>query len=255
MYAPTDWLNLMLMPQFVDMEMDLRNFEGAPPPPPGAAPAHLTSHGTGDVGDTLMAALVKLFEAPGHRLHLGAGLSAPTGDVDLKLRRIHQPETVEFLHYGMQLGSGTWDLLPSLTYTGERGRWSFGGQLGGVKRLEHENESGYALGDQFQATAWGGYRLTGWLSASVRGVYTVQGSIRGEFDGQVGHKDRQGPMDFPDNYGGRFWDVGFGLSAVAPLGFEGNRLSVEWLQPVEDDVNGFQLERQGSLFASWSLAF
>lgn len=63
-------------------------------------------------------------------------------------------------------------------------------------------------------------------------------------------------MDFPDNYGGRFWDVGFGLSAVAPLGgSEGNRLSVEWLQPVEDDVSGFQLERKGSLFASWSLAF
>ena len=31
MYAPTDWLNLMLMPQFVDMDMTLRPLEGAAP--------------------------------------------------------------------------------------------------------------------------------------------------------------------------------------------------------------------------------
>lgn len=38
MYAPTDWLNLMLMPQFVDMDMDMRQiadpaaYAGLPPP-------------------------------------------------------------------------------------------------------------------------------------------------------------------------------------------------------------------------------
>jgi hypothetical protein len=256
MYAPTDWLNLMLMPQFVDMEMTLRDFEGAPPPPEGTAPPHFTRHSTGLIGDTFMWALVKLFDAPGRHLHLGLGLSAPTGEVDLKLRPTHLAPTDEFLHYGMQLGSGTWDLLPSLTYTGEWARWSWGGQVSGIHRLEDRNDSGYALGDQFQATAWGGYGLTDWLSASVRGVYTTQGAITGEFNGQVGHLNRQGPMDFPANYGGRYWDVGFGLSTEVPIGdFTGNRLSVEWLQPVMDDVNGFQLEREGTLVATWSLRF
>jgi hypothetical protein len=255
MYAPTDWLNLMLMPQFVDMDMTQRDLDGAPPPPPDTPPSHFTRHGTGGVGDTFMVALVKLFDVPGHHLHLGFGLSAPTGDVDVKLRRMHQ-EGPEFIHYGMQLGSGTWDLLPSLTYAGRMDRWSWGGQLSGIARLEDRNESGYALGDQFQANAWGSYDLTHWLSASVRGVYTTQGAISGEFNGPVGHRNRQGPMDFPANYGGRYWDVGFGLSAVVPKGdFKGNRLSVEWLQPVEDDVNGYQLERDGSLYATWSLAF
>ncbi|MGH8582412.1 MAG: DUF3570 domain-containing protein, partial [Gammaproteobacteria bacterium] len=144
----------------------------------------------------------------------------------------------------------------SLTYTGQAARWSWGGQVSGIHRLEDENSSGYALGDQFQATAWGGYALSDWLSASVRGVYTTQGEIRGEFEGQVGHLNRQGPMDFPQNSGGRFWDVGFGLSAEIPIaGLKDNRLSIEWLQPVEDDFNGFQLERDGSLFASFRLKF
>ncbi len=256
MYAPTDWLNLMLMPQFLDMEMTLRHLEDAPPAPDGTPPPHFIQHGTGGVGDTLMFALFKLFDVPGHHTHLGFGLSAPTGDVDIRLRPMHQSTTDEFIHYHMQLGSGTWDFLPSLTYTGQAARWSWGGQLSGIYRLEDENESGYALGDQFQATAWGGYALSDWLAASVRGIYTTQGEIQGQFDGQVGHLNRQGPMDFPQNYGGQFWDVGFGLSAAIPIaGLKDNRLSVEWLQPVEDDFNGYQLERDGSFIASFSLKF
>ncbi len=256
MYAPTDWLNLMLMPQFLDMEMTLRDLEEAPPPPPDTPPPHFTRHATGGVGDTLMFALFKLFDVPGHHLHLGLGLSAPTGEVDIRLRPMHQAPTEEFIHYHMQLGSGTWDFLPSLTYTGRSARWLWGGQLSGIHRLENENDSGYALGDQFQATAWGGYALSNWLTASVRGVYTTQGEIQGAFEGQVGHRNRQGPMDFPENHGGKLWDVGFGLSAELPIaGLKDNRLSIEWLQPVEDDFNGFQLERDGSLFASFKIKF
>lgn len=251
MYAPTDWLNLMLMPQFVDMEMSMQALEGAEL---DSTEQHhvLHSEATGGVGDTAMYALFKLWDVPGHHLHLGLGVSAPTGSVDEKLRPSHQVDQ-GFIHYGMQLGSGTWDLLPSLTYTGAWDRLSWGGQLSGIHRLEDANDSGYALGDQFQATAWGGVGLFDWLSASVRGVYTTQGEITGEFNGV--HSD-VGPVDFPMNYGGRFWDVGFGLSAEVPIaGLKDNRLSVEWLQPVEDDFNGFQLERDGSLFASFKLKF
>ncbi len=251
MYAPTDWLNLMLMPQFVDMEMSMQALEGAQL---DSSEQHhvLHSEATGGVGDTSMYALFKLLDVPGHHLHLALGVSAPTGSVDEQLRRSHQTDQ-GFYHYGMQLGSGTWDLLPNLTYTGAWGRWSWGGQVSGIDRLENANESGYALGNQFQATAWGSIGLFDWLSASVRGVYTTQGEITGEFNDV--HSELS-PVDFPQNYGGQFWDVGFGLSAEIPIaGLKDNRLSVEWLQPVEDDFNGFQLERDGSLFVSFSLTF
>jgi hypothetical protein len=264
MYAPTDWLNLMLMPQFMDMNMALRPLEGAPPPDPTAVGGHVHAstgggHDTGGVGDTRLFALVKLFASPRHHLHAGLGISAPTGAVDIKVEGQEANENSPdfgkplFIHYGMQLGSGTWDFVPSLTYTGALDRWSWGSQLNGIVRMESKNSSGFAFGDVFQATAWSGYSLLNWLSASVRGIYTAQGAIRGQFNGP---DPNSAPVDFPNNYGGRFWDIGFGLNASSlGGGLKGNRLSIEWVQPVEDDVNGFQLERQGSLFATWSFAF
>jgi hypothetical protein len=199
-----------------------------------------------------MSSLVKLYEIPGHRLHVGLGFSAPTGEADLEFRRV---ATIDggLVHFGMQTGSGTWDFLPSLTYTGDHKRWTWGAQLNGVKRMENQNKSGYRLGDVIQATTWGGYSLTRWLSASVRGVYTKQDAIHGDFNA---FNRRTGPMDFPDNQGGQFWDIGFGANVTVPKGkFAGNNLSVEWLQPLRNDVNGFQLERRGRLAAAWSYHF
>jgi len=264
MYAPTDWLNLMLMPQFMDMEMNLRELDGAPPVPQGGHVHTGTGHATGGVGDTGMYALVKLFNAPMHHVHLGLGLSAPTGDVDIKLRRNHQQDE-GFIHYGMQLGSGTWDFKPSLTYTGKFDDWSWGAQVSGTKRLEDNNETGFAFGDIFQSTAWGGYNLAHWLSASIRGLYTDQNAVSGRFNPTPGVVDiklvknvnpQSGPMDYPGSYGGRYWDIGFGINAVVPSGeWAGNSLGVEWLQPIETDVNGYQLDREGALAATWSVAF
>ncbi|PKM11790.1 MAG: hypothetical protein CVV13_07835 [Gammaproteobacteria bacterium HGW-Gammaproteobacteria-3] len=253
MYAPADWLNLMLMPTFMDMEMNIRELAGRPPAQPGVHEhSGIQGHTTGGVGDTKLSALVALLDTPVHHVHMGLGLSAPTGNVDLKFRRTFQIDG-GLVHFGMQLGSGTWDFLPSLTYTGNLADWFWGGQVSGITRLEDRNESGYRLGDQVQATSWGGYQLTHWLSATVRGIYTVQGAIKGDFNS---FNARSGPMDFPANHGGRFWDVGFGLSASVPGGdLAGNSFSFEWRQPVSDDVNGFQLEREGALTASWHYAF
>ncbi|MDT8363823.1 MAG: DUF3570 domain-containing protein [Nitrosomonas sp.] len=252
MYAPTNWLNLMLMPQFMDMEMNLRELEDRPPPVPGAHEHVGTPHNTGAIGDVIAMSLLRLVALPGHRLHLGAGFSAPTGKTGLKLRRVARIEG-GLIHFDMQLGSGTWDFLPNLTYSGNTDRWYWGAQLSGTKRMERRNDSGYRLGDIFQGTTWGGAHLTEWLSASVRGQYRHQGKIQGDFNS---FNARIGPMDFPGNQGGQFWDIGFGINASVPKGrFSGNHFSVEWLQPVRQDFNGFQLERKGTLNATWAYHF
>ncbi len=260
MYAPTDWLNLMLMPQFVDMNMSMRQI--AKPldyhlDPNGNKLSHIThhidaGHSTGGVGDTGMYALFKLWNTSNNHVHLTVGTTAPTGSIDNMLRRNHQVDG-GFNDYGMQLGSGTWDFKSNLTYTGHWEDWSWGAQVGGTQRLQERNSSGYALGDVFQSTAWGSYNLFSWLSSSVRGVYTEQGKIKNHYNGLV---QALGPMDYPRNYGGRYWDVGFGLNAFVPSGnLVGNNLSVEWLEPVSTDVNGYQLNRDGALSATWSYMF
>lgn len=256
MYAPTDWLTLMLMPQFVDMNMSTRVLDGVPQASfdQQALIEHHTlhEHTTGGIGDTGIYALVKMFDMSGHHVHGTLGISAPTGDVDIKFRDTHRLDA-GFQHYGMQLGSGTWDFKPSITYTGKMDKYSWGAQLGGTVRLEEHNPSGFAFGDVFQSTAWGSYSLLNWLSTSVRGMYTVQGTVKGGYNGTF---NKLGPMDYPSSYGGRYWDVGFGINAFVPTGdLQGNNLSFEWLQPVSDDVNGYQLPREGALSATWSYAF
>jgi hypothetical protein len=292
MYAPTDWLNLMLMPQFVDTEMTMAGIPGAPRMP-GMTTMNtqvmVDNHQTGGVGDTGMYAMFKLFEQPGQHAHLSLGISAPSGDVAIRNRRTQQGSNPAFfVDYGMQLGSGTWDFKPSLTYTGHLDEWSWGGQLSGTKRLEAQNQSGYALGDIFQTTAWGGYNLTHWLTASVRGIYTWQGTIKGEYTKDVllapGYCSNFFTIGFPykasctaafatitasqnaanhtgtfnqtSNYGGQYVDVGLGLNVNIPNGtFAGHSLSFEWLQPAYTNVNGYQLNRDGALAVSWSKSF
>ncbi|WP_374563894.1 DUF3570 domain-containing protein [Nitrosomonas sp.] len=253
MYAPAKWLNVMLMPTFMTMDMNLRELTGRPPPVPGTHEhSGISGHQTGAIGDTYLSAMVKLLDIPGHRMHVNLGLSAPTGKVDIELRRMFRIDG-GLIHFGMQQGSGTWDFMPSLTYAGDYNRWSWGAQLGGIKRLEDQNKSGYRLGDVIQATAWTGFDINRWLTASVRGAYTWQDAIHRDFNQ---FNARIGPMDFPANYGGQFWDAGFGLNAVIPRGrFAGNRLGFEWIQPVGNDFNGFQLDRKGALAATWSYQF
>lgn len=192
MIAPTGWLTLMLMPQFTDMEMFTYR--------PASKPPNIDSHSNGDhanhtaqtmetggVGDTGMYAMFKLFDQPHHHIHGTLGVTAPTGDVGIKQKVAKSGDSKDrdgnFIHYGMQLGSGTWDFKPSLTYTGKAYAWSWGAQAVGTKRLENRNSSGYALGDMFEGSIWGGYAFTRWLSGTVRVAYSWQDVIKGSYPG------------------------------------------------------------------------
>jgi hypothetical protein len=261
MYAPADWLTLMVMPMYMSHDMTMRPLSGAshseghdhaavdmtmPMEHDEHAHTGSHSHGTEGWGDTTFGPMVKLAEGPGYHFHTGLMFSAPTGSVDKKMGGV-------FTHYGMQPGSGTWDFLPSLTYLGRADRLTWGAQVLGTVRMEKENESGYRLGDVFQATSWGSYRFANWISASIRGLYTEQSKIEGHYNGPHNHSS---PPDLQFNYGGRFWDIGFGVNTVVPSGpLAGLRLSAEWLQPVRDDPNGYQLERDGTLWANASMSW
>jgi hypothetical protein len=259
MYAPTNWLTLMVMPMWMSHDMtmvplqtsghgghdeqaDEHGGHG------GGHGGHMGphSHGVEGWGDTIFGPEFRIADGPGYHLQFNPMFSAPTGSVNIR------PGGV-FTHYGMQLGSGTWDAWPSLTYTGRADRLTWGAQLLGIIRMEKENESGYQLGDVLQATAWGSYRFADWISASIRGLYTDQGEIEGHYNGPHNHSS---PPDLQFNYGGQFFDIGFGVNTVVTSGaLKGLRLSAEWLQPIEDNPNGYQLERKGTIWANATMSF
>jgi hypothetical protein len=246
-YAVTDRLTLMLMPQFMNMEMQLRELVGAPSNSGNVHVHNSTGHQSNARGDTMMVGLFHLGNVANPSWTVGIGLSAPTGKVDLEFERRFQSDG-GIRHFDMQTGSGTWDFLPSLTYSQAGDLWYWGSQVNGIVRLEDSNSSGYRLGNLQELAAWLGATPKPWLALSLRTSYSKRAAIKGDFDR---YSSRSGPMDFPQNQGGTLWDLGLGAS----VSFAGSQLSAEWSLPLHEDVNGYQLERRSMLSAAWRYNF
>ena len=205
MYSPTDWLTLMVMPMYMEMDMTMQmgghSAHGGHGHAEHGHGGHSASgthdHGTSGWGDTNVSAIFKLWSGE-HQQLLGAiGVSIPTGSVDEKVDG-------RFTHYMMQLGSGTWDLTPSITYKGHAGKIFWGAQYLGAIRLEERNESGYRLGNVHQGTIWTGVDLCEWVNITGRALYRHEGTLRHHYNGPHNHSS---PPDLQANYGGNTLDL------------------------------------------------
>ena len=119
MYAPTDWLTLMVMGMYIEKEMDHITYMGGR----GTTRRASFKVKTDGIGDSSFSGLIRLHDDGIHRFHLNAGVSFPTGS-NSKTHEILTPlgtRPVVRVPYAMQTGSGTWDLLPGITYTGGPG--------------------------------------------------------------------------------------------------------------------------------------
>lgn len=250
MYAVSDRVTLMFMPMYMSMDMTMESagsmqmagmgHDMAMGGHMGGAMTH--SHGTSGWGDTNLSALIRLYESNGHSLHMTMGVTAPTGAVDKR-----KPNGL-YEHYGMQLGSGTWDLVPNLTYTVYREKVSWGVQLGGTWRLESANDSGFSFGDEIFASSWVGYRVAPWLSASLRLTYQHEDPLSGEYNAPYPDKS---PGDYIENYGGESITAGFGFNTVVRQGvLVGVRVGLEWESRIDESYNGIQLGADDG----WSLS-
>jgi hypothetical protein len=249
MYAPTDTMTLMIMANYIDREMDHITFQG------GAGTTRLGTFTTKAKGwgDTKIGSLIRLYKDQTHHLHFNAGLSLPTGSIkenDDVLAPNGTRPTLR-LPYAMQLGSGTYDLLPGITYNGSHHKFGWGAQYSGTFRLGH-NSQDYSWGDKHQMTMWGSYLITPAISVSAR--------ISAEQEGQINDIDSQivAPVQTadPDNYGGRRISTSFGINSVVPNGIlKGHRFSTEVTMPIYQNLNGPQLERDHSIVFGWSKAF
>jgi hypothetical protein len=239
MYAPTDEVNLMVMAPYVEKSMDHVTRKGI----------RFTTESEG-LGDVTLTGMIKLFDNGAHRVNLNAGLSFPTGSIDERDATPADPNAR--LPYPMQIGSGTYDLLPGMTYTGFSRHYSWGAQASGAIRIGR-NDRDYALGDRVNLTAWGARPLKRWLSASLRMAWQA----RADIDGADPALDPAMVQTAdPDRQGGQRLDLVFGLNALLPSSMPGrNRLGVEFGVPVYQDLNGPQLETDWTITAGWILVF
>jgi len=254
MYAPSDWLTLMAMVNYIDKSMDHLTFQGMS----GTTRLGTFTTESEGFGDTSLTALIRLLDQPRvdgkDHVHLSLGLSVPTGSItetDDILTPMNTRPTVR-LPYSMQLGSGTFDLLPGITYTGRDGDFSWGAQYRATLRLEDENDEGYRRGHVHEATAWLAYQWEPWISTSLR----VAGSSEGQIEGI--DPNIMGPVQTadPDNYGGERVDLFAGVNLVGQNGdLRGHRLAFEVGAPVYQDLNGPQMETDWTLTVGWQKAW
>ncbi|HSG33515.1 MAG TPA: transporter [Sphingomonadaceae bacterium] len=249
MYAPNDTLTFMLMPTWNRMEMTMVGIDpmaGMDMDMDGHHSLMLgetMTHSVSGFGDTRLGALVSLSRDRGLAAHAGLSLSIPTGSTSRK------NADGTFVHYGMQPGSGTWDIEPSLTLRGIEGGFGWGAQVKHLIRLEDANESGFAFGDRFSANAWLSKPLGSHVSLSLRVGFTSEGAVEGHYNGPHKHAS---PPDRQDNYGGDVLDAGAGVNFV--IG-EALRLGAEVNLPLYEDLNGIQLPRDFGLNVSLSKMF
>lgn len=246
MYAPSDWLTLMAMVPGMGMNMSHIGHESHmhTMQATGTTPANMTSGGLGDIS---LSALVGNWQFENHALHLNLGLSLPTGAIDLSQPGMNS-STPQVLPYPMRLGSGTWDLLPALTYTGHAGPWCWGLQPGGTIRLG-TNSLNYKLGHRFAGSTWLGYRINDWLSTSLR----LHGQLWGNAEGADARLDKAMiPAADPARLGGQRLDLLLGLNVVP---WPGQRLGLEGGLPVYQSLSGPQLATQWLVQAGWQMGF
>lgn len=236
MYAPTDSTTLMMMAVYHDneMEMDMK-MSGSMG---GVMNQSMNSSG---VGDLKLGALHSIYNSSKHKVHLNLIMSLPTGSIDEKING-------QALPYAMQLGSGTYDLLPGITYAAQYDRFSWGAQATATVRLA-ENDQDYTLGNRYQFQSWVQKPVLKIASITARVAYENWQNIDGE-------DDRLNPMVSPSAdanlQAGEMIIAGVGINITLP---EGNRLALEYNKQVEQNLDGPQMEFDDSLTMGWQLSF
>lgn len=224
MYAMTDTITIMGMVNYINNDMSMERRMGMP------LTFDTESSGLGDIS---LNVLYKIHSEENLQFHGSLGLSLPTGSID---EEDDTPMGDDMhLPYSMQLGSGTFDLKPSITYLGTATDMSWGVQAAAVLRLG-ENDNDYTLGNRSQLTAWCAYNKHKAATFTARLDFQQWGNIDGA-DSELTMMPTMNPNADPDLRGGSRLDFGLGLNST----IQQHRFSMEFLFPLQQDLDGPQM--------------
>ncbi len=250
MYGITDKLTIMASTSYVEKSMKMTSFSGMM----GSTVLGQSSGATDGLGDTMFGAEYKLYQDHMNRIVVGLMVSAPTGSITRQVSMLSPMTGMNMIMrapYGIQSGTGTWDLMPDIAYLGVLGPWSWGAAYRGRFALDN-NADGWRFGDLHEFHAWGAYQWTPWFATTGHVVGTTQDHIHGADANIVGLS----PMASPLDYGGqRVSLLGGVVLSGAPLGFANGSLAVEAGAPVYQHLNGPQLGQDWQVTLSVRVMF
>ena len=236
MYAPTDRLTLMALLPYVRKEMNHVTVDGA-----------RFAERTAGIGDAELRGMYAVYETeqPRHWLLLNGGVGLPTGSIDATMDGMR-------LEYPMQIGSGTFSLLPGVTYLGQVLPWGWAADFGSTVRLGL-NDNGYRLGNRYQL----GISITRQLANSV----SVSGGTRGELWENIRGSDpvldpTDEPTKDPNLQGGKRFSALFGITSHPQKGIlKGQHFHFQAEVPLVQSLDGPQLKRSWIFRLGWQVEF
>ncbi len=250
MYGFSDDVTAMVMFNYIEKEMTSVTYQGMA----GTTAIGEYSGETSGIGDTQVAALIRLGNNETHHFHLNAGISLPTGSITESgyvFAPFGEVVDIDRLGYNMQLGSGTVDLMPGVTYTANKGDTSWGAQAMATLRL-YDNKEDYRLGNVFDATAWAAQRWLSWMSTSARISAKSEAGIKGRDLVITGGS----PVFDPANSGRDEVKVLLGVNFLGTHGWvKDQRLAFEIGAPVYENVDGVQMSQEWAATLGWQTAF
>jgi hypothetical protein len=216
----------------------------------------IVSEGLGDI-EVAVSWLHQLSQSS--NLLINLGLSLPTGSIDEVGRTPKDANVDTQLPYTMQLGSGTYDIKPSINYSAIAGNWTYGANINLTLRTG-KNDRDYRLGNVYQAGIWSRYALTDWLEPSIRIDGIIWDKISGE-DTDLRKEDLPinpypAAVVKPDNFGGTKLLALVGLRLKDPRGrLENTFLEFEAGTPFYQKLNGPQPSEDWRFSANFVLSF
>jgi hypothetical protein len=247
MYGMTDRIQIMLMGSWLKNKMDMVMHM-----PMTDMVGSMQTDGFGDL-------LVGITDRINETWTASLDVSIPTGSIDeydtVTMQGINPMTQLPMSNtnyikagYPMQLGTGTWDLIPSLTYADSTDKFGWGFQASYRWHLG-ENDNDYTWGNVLQAVGWGKYIIT----SNLLGIGKLAATDRRRIDGQDPELDpNRSPVTDPDATGGTRVDLSIGLNGF--FGQQQNHmLGAEFGIPVYQDLNGPQMETDWILSLSYQL--
>jgi hypothetical protein len=248
MYGISRRLTLMTMFEYNVSKMNMIAPEGSGHVHPGAtSPSSSHDMSTSGFGDVSVTALYSIINSKKHHVLISGGLSIPTGSIQ-KTGNASSMYPNKRYPYMMQEGSGTWDVMPGLTYTFKGGNVMASSQILSTIRTGY-NSVGYQLGNEVVFNNWVAYQFKKWISSSLRLEAMHVGAMNGYDPDLYTYSE---PSANAANYGGTNVSLNLGLNTYF-LG--SNKIAFEVGVPLYQNSIGIQPSQYYNVHIMYSIVF
>lgn len=231
MYAPSDYFTFLIMSNYQQKEMTQQRMKMS-----GGARFNINSHGFGDL---LLGGMFGIKNNKNLKMHLGFGLSFPTGSISKKDQT--PMGSNKKLGYSMQNGSGTYDPYILLNILKNIDKIKYGAQFFFKFRPGDSNKYGYKYGNFLDTNIWTSYNFIHFFSSSLKISFKNLNQMKGQ-DDQL--NSRMSPAMDAGNIGYTKVLLGLGFNFINKNSFLNNqRFAIEVIKPIYEKYNRIQMKQ------------